>query len=105
LRFEVNWIFREIQVKTKMLKIDRGKWGENAETLREQALQANHPRSRERFMALYEISKGKSATKLGQQTNRHPQTIMGWVHQYNKEGSSRLFYQHSGGHPPLCQKK
>ena len=47
-----------------MLKIDCNKWGESAETLREQALKANHPRSRERFMALYEISKGKSATKL-----------------------------------------
>jgi transposase len=88
-----------------MLKIDCSKWGENAETLREQALQATHLRSRERFMALYEISKGKSATKVGQQTKRHPQTIMEWVHQYNKEGSSRLIYKHSGGHPPLCQKK
>ena len=87
-----------------MLKIDCSKWGENAETLREQALQATHLRSRERFMALYEISKGKSATKVGQQRKRHPQTIMEWVHQYNREGSSRLIYQHSGGHPPFVKK-
>jgi transposase len=56
-------------------------------------------------MALYEISQGKSATKVGQETKRHPQTIMGWVHQYNTEGSGRLVYQHSGGHPPLYRSK
>lgn len=56
-------------------------------------------------MALYEISQGKSATKVGQETKRHPQTIMGWVHQYNTEGSERLVYQHSGGHPPLYRSK
>lgn len=84
-----------------MLKVDCSRWHEKVETLREQALKAEHPRSRERFMALYEISKGKSATKVGKETNRHPQTIMGWVHQYNTEGLKGLVYQHSGGHPPL----
>lgn len=88
-----------------MLKVECSRWGENSEILREKALKATHPRSRERFMALYEISKGKSATKIGKQTKRHPQTIMGWVHKYNQEGSSRLVYQHSGGHPPLSLQK
>jgi len=64
-----------------MLRVDYGRWAQTAQMLREQALTATHPRSRERLMALYEISQGKSATKVGQETKRHPQTIMGWVHQ------------------------
>jgi transposase len=88
-----------------MLRVDCSRWEQTAQTLREEALKATHPRSRERLMALYEISQGKSATKVGRETQRHPQTIMGWVHQYNTEGSGRLVYQHSGGHPPLYRSK
>lgn len=58
-----------------MLNVDLSRWGESAEALREQALRATHPRSRERFMALYEISGGKSATQVGRETGRNPQTV------------------------------
>lgn len=84
-----------------MLSVDFPRWGESAEALREKALRATHPRSRERFMALYEISGGKSATQVGRETGRNPQTVMEWVHRYNEAGSDKLVYQHSGGHPPL----
>ncbi|MBD2528413.1 helix-turn-helix domain-containing protein [Nostoc flagelliforme FACHB-838] len=84
-----------------MLKIDFLRWGESAEVLREKALRATHPRSRERFMALYEISGGKSATQVGRETGRNAQTIMEWVHRYNEVGPQTLVYQRSGGHPPL----
>ncbi len=84
-----------------MLSVDFSRWGESAETLREKALRAEHPRSRERFMALYEISGGKSATQVGVETGRNPQTVMEWVHRYNEAGSATLVYQRSGGHPPL----
>ena len=48
-------------------------------------------------MALYEISEGKSATRVGKQTRRNPQTVMSWVHRYNREGLEALKYQRSGG--------
>jgi len=38
-----------------MLRVQTAEWDEPPETLREYALRANHPRTRERFMALYEI--------------------------------------------------
>lgn len=66
------------------------------------ALTALHPRTRERFMALYEIGMGQSATQVGLQTNRNPQTVMEWVPRYNSLGPEALVYRHSGGHPPLC---
>lgn len=85
-----------------MLKVNTKAWQQTAEQLREQALRAEHPRTRERFMGLYEIAQGKSATQVGQDTGRNPQTIMGWVHHYNTCGPQALQYRRTGGRPPLC---
>ncbi len=56
-------------------------------------------------MALYEISEGKSATRVGKQTRRNPQTVMSWVHRYNREGLEALKYQRSGGRTPFFRKQ
>ena len=85
-----------------MLKVDYVRWNQSKERLRTEALAAEHPRTRERLMALSEISEGKSATKVAKQTNRNPQTIMEWVHRYNKKGLKALLYQRSGGRNPAC---
>lgn len=85
-----------------MLNVDIERWGQSEASLRQQALTESHPRSRERLMALYEICRGRSATQVGLETGRNPQTVMGWVHRYNTEGPGSLLYRHSGGHPPLC---
>ena len=84
-----------------MLKVDCEKWNQSLETLREEALRAEHPRTRERLMALYEICGGKNATQIGKDTGRNPQTIMEWVHRYNDQGLEALIYQRTGGRPPL----
>ncbi|MGF1536896.1 MAG: transposase [Elainellaceae cyanobacterium] len=73
--------------------------------LREQALKATHPRTRERVLALYDVTQGASATQVALRTGRNPQTVMGWVHQYNEFGPQGIAYQHSGGPPPLCLKQ
>ena len=85
-----------------MLKVKVEKWSQTAEELRQLALSAEHPRSRERLMGLYEICGGKSATQVGLASGRNPQTVMDWVHRYNKKGIEALLYRHTGGHPPLC---
>jgi hypothetical protein len=48
-----------------MLRVDTERWHQTAEQLREQGIRAEHPRSRERFLGLYEIAKGKSASRVG----------------------------------------
>lgn len=88
-----------------MLKVAIDKWGQAVEALREQALSEQHPRSRERLMALYDICCGQSATQVGLGTGRNPQTVMGWVHRYNAKGPTAMLYRHTGGHPPLCPKR
>src|SRR6187200_3739185 len=52
------------------------------EDLRHVALSAPHARTRERALALYEITQGSCATRVAARTGRHPQTVMGWVHAY-----------------------
>ena len=84
-----------------MLKVESEKWNHTQEELRELGIKAKHPRTRERIMALYEISNGKSATQVGKETARNPQTVMSWVHKYNEQGISVLEYKRSGGHPAI----
>ena len=85
-----------------MLKVKTEKWAHTPELLREKALNASHPRTRERFLALYDITQGMNATQVAQQTHRNPQTVMDWVHRYNQNGLESLVYRRTGGHPPLC---
>ena len=60
--------------------------------LRVLGLNADHPRTRERFLALYEICGDKSASQVGWETGRNPQTVMEWVHRYNTVGPAVLVY-------------
>ena len=88
-----------------MLKVEINRWHQSSSQLRDCALNAEHPRTRERLLALYEICQGKSATQVGKETNRNPQTVMEWVHKYNQAGINALKYQHTGGHPLFYQAK
>lgn len=81
-----------------MLKVDTSRWQQSPASLREQV---PHARTRERLLALYKICQDKSATAVGRQSGRNPQTIPEWVHRYNEAGFESLVYQCTGGHPPL----
>jgi hypothetical protein len=84
-----------------MLRVDYTRWGQTPEDLRELATSAPHPRTRERFLALYEITADSCATRVAPRTRRHPQTVMEWVHVYNTQGPEALAYRRTGGRRPL----
>ena len=86
-----------------MLRLDCTRWGGTAEDLRHVALSAPHARTRERALALYEITQGSCATRVAARTGRHPQTIMGWVHAYNAQGPDALGFHRTGGRPPFAR--
>jgi hypothetical protein len=86
-----------------MLRIDCARWGQTPEDLRQLATRAPHPRTRERFLALYEITHASCATRVAPQTRRHPQTVMEWVHLYNTRGPEALAYRRTGGRPPFAR--
>ena len=88
-----------------MLRPDCGKWEQSLEDLRRLSIEAEHPRSRERFQALYQIgSRQTNATAWATKIGRNARTVMDWVHRYNQLGPTSLEYQHTGGHPPLLTK-
>jgi len=84
-----------------VLRVDYARWGHTPEDLRHLALSAPHTRTRERALALFEITQGRCATRLAARTGRHPQTVMGWVHAYNAQGPAALAFRRTGGRRPL----
>ena len=89
----------------KMLQVNYKKWEESPPHLRSLGLNSDHPRTRERFLALHDIIEGKNATQIARETGRNHHTVISWVHKYNEFGSESLFYQRSGGRRPLFAKK
>jgi transposase len=87
-----------------MLRVDHEHWSQTPADLRHLALSACHARSRERFLALYDITQGACASAVAERTGRHPQTVMEWLHSYNENGPEALLYQRSGGRPPFAQR-
>jgi hypothetical protein len=45
-----------------MLRVDYDQWGQRPEELRALAVSSSHERTRERFLALYEMSSGSSGS-------------------------------------------
>ena len=87
-----------------MLRVNYVRWGQTVEGLRELAMTAAHPRTRERYWALYEVAQDLSATVVAEGGGRNPQTVMKWVHRYNAQGPEALVYRRSGGRPLFARK-
>ena len=85
-----------------MIKVEMAKWQQTVEDLRRASLDEAHPRSRERFQALYLIASGQlNATACAAHIGRQDETVLRWVHRYNRHGPDALTYRHSGGRAPL----
>lgn len=85
-----------------MLAVEMARWQQTLEDLRHTAVQAPHPRTRERFQALYLIASGQfNASTCAAHIGRQDETVLTWVHRYNQQGPQALTYRHSGGRAPL----
>jgi len=81
-----------------MVRPDFEKWDQTVTDIRRLSIEAEHPRSRERFQALYMIGSGQeNASRWAQGINRQKQTVLDWVHRYNEYGPGSIHYQHTGG--------
>jgi hypothetical protein len=85
-----------------MIGVAIAKWQQTLEDLRLASLSAPHPRSRERFQALYLIASSQfNATTCAAHIGRQDETVLAWVHLYNEHGPDALTYRHTGGRSPL----
>jgi hypothetical protein len=87
-----------------MVRVEMQKWGQSLDDLRRLALKADHPRTRERFLALCLIADGThNATSWAGRAGRQDETVLRWLHTYNREGPEALTYRRTGGPPPLLR--
>lgn len=95
----------ETSKEEKMVRPDTTKWGQTLSDLRRLSVEAEHPRTRERFLALYVIGSGHSnGTRWAAEIGRADDTVVGWVHKYNAEGPEALYYRRTGGRTPFLAK-
>jgi Homeodomain-like domain len=85
-----------------MLRVNCAKWNHTPQHLLLFAQEAPHQRTRERFLALYEITQGKSATQVAHALEREDETVHTWVHRYNEQGAQALMFVRTGGRPPFA---
>lgn len=87
-----------------MIRPDTAKWKQTPDDLRRLATESPHPRTRERFLALYQITtQSTNATQWAQQIDRCDECVMAWVHTYNERGPAAMTYRRTGGSAPLLR--
>src|SRR4051794_11434441 len=87
-----------------MIRVELQKWGQSLEDLRRLALRADHPRTRQRFLALSLIADGThNATSWADRSGRQDETVLKWLHAYNDAGPDALIYRRTGGAAPLLR--
>lgn len=92
-------------MEVDIVRPDVDKWGQTLADLRQLATDAEHPRTRERFLALYVIgSKQSNAARWSVEIGRTDETVLGWVHTYNAGGPEAMTYRRTGGRRPLFRK-
>src|SRR5215210_2438978 len=84
-----------------MLRVDYARWGQTPEDLRHLALSAPHARTRERALALFDITPHSCATQVAVRPGRRAHPVIGWVHAYNAQGPDALAFRRTGGRRPF----
>ena len=84
-----------------MIRVDCARWGQTPEDLRHLALSAPHARTRERALALFDITQRSCATQVAMRTGRRAHTVMNWVHAYNARGPEAVVFRRTGGRRPF----
>ena len=84
-----------------MLHVDCARWGQTPEDLRHLALNAPHARTRERALALFDITQHSCATQVAVRTGRRAHTGLGWGHADNAQGPDALAFRRTGGRRPF----
>ena len=76
------------------------RWQIGSADAREQGYRAKTPRERERWHALWLLSRGWSAAQVAQALERDPHTIGDWLSAFAQDGPAALAFEQSGGSPP-----
>ncbi len=85
-----------------MVRPDLTTWGQSLSDLRIMSVEAEHARSRERFLALFMIASGQTtACGWAREIGRTKETVLKWVHDYNRLGPEAVRYRQTEGRRPF----
>lgn len=75
-------------------------WQLTADQVRDRMYRAPTPRERERWHALWLLSRGWAAAAVAREFSRDAHTIGDWLDALAREGPDGLAFAHTGGSPP-----
>ena len=75
-------------------------WDLDPRQVREQLYRAATPRERERWHALWLLTRGWTEGQVAEALERDPHTIGEWLADFRHTGPPGLAFEHSGGSPP-----
>ena len=75
-------------------------WHMDVREVREHVYRASTPRERERWHALWLLSRGWSAVQVADALERDPHTIGDWLEGFRQSGPAGLVLEQTGGSPP-----
>ena len=81
------------------------RWQITPADAREQIYRAKTPRERERWHALWFLSRGWPAAQVAQALERDAHTIGDWLTSFAQDGPAALAFEQSGGSPPPSSQR
>lgn len=81
------------------------RWQLDVKAVRERMYSAATPRERERWHAMWLLSRGWSANQVAEALERDAHTIGAWVEDLGEKGPSGLTFEQTGGSPPSSMRR
>ncbi len=76
------------------------RWKLDERQVRDRMYRAPTPRERERWHAVWLVTRGWSATRVAEALERDAHTIGEWLAQFRESGPVGLAFEQTGGSPP-----
>jgi transposase len=76
------------------------RWKLDERQVRDRMYRAATPRERERWHAIWLVTRGWSAARVAEALERDDHTIGEWLAQFRESGPAGLSFEQSGGSPP-----
>ena len=80
-------------------------WKLDVKAVRERVYRAPTARERERWHALWLLSRGWSVAQVAEALERDAHTIGDWVEDFRRQSPAGLAFEQSGGSPPSSTRR
>ncbi len=81
-----------------------GTWQMDVKAVRERMYEAPTARERERWHAIWLMTRGMTATQVAEALERDAHTIGDWLETLREKGPTALAFEQSGGSPPSSHR-